>query len=270
MGVTQRTGPIYWVSDIHLSDVSQPQNDLFFHFLTHQACQARALYLMGDVFACWLGDDVPLKVADTLSACLRALHEQGVSLFWLPGNRDFLVGSRFLEQAALTVLPEGHVIDTPLGRIRLEHGDAVCVRDRKYQRYRTWVRRSWVQRLFLSLPVVVRGWVASCLMRPHAPDHQAASFSDHPEPLHPQEQRHLSEQLLAEGAVGVLYGHIHQPLHDHWVHEGHVLHRWVLGEWVHTGSVWCLDEQGLCHAVYAWDTGQQAHLHPQRMQPHTL
>jgi UDP-2,3-diacylglucosamine hydrolase len=148
---------ILFISDLHLQADRPALTEAFLRFVREQAMGARQLYLLGDLFEYWAGDD---DLADPfhqqIVAALRGLSRHGVALFWIAGNRDFLVGASFADAAGLTLLPETWVLEDHGRRIVLVHGDAQCTDDVKYMAFRAQVREPAWQRQFLAMPLAQR------------------------------------------------------------------------------------------------------------------
>jgi UDP-2,3-diacylglucosamine hydrolase len=142
-----------FISDLHL-DASRPQiTRLFLEFLEGEAVQADALYILGDLFEAWIGDDAADDVGDAVAVGLARLHARGVACFYMHGNRDFLLGDAYARRARMTLLPDPSVIDIEGERVLLMHGDTLCTDDAPYQTFRTQTRDPAWQRAFLSRPV---------------------------------------------------------------------------------------------------------------------
>jgi UDP-2,3-diacylglucosamine hydrolase len=142
-----------FISDLHL-DASRPHiTRLFLEFLEGEAVQADALYILGDLFEAWIGDDAADDVGDAVAEGLARLHERGVACFYMHGNRDFLLGDAYARRARMTLLPDPSVIDIEGERVLLMHGDTLCTDDAPYQTFRTQTRNAAWQRAFLSRPV---------------------------------------------------------------------------------------------------------------------
>src|ERR1700733_6760718 len=129
----------YFISDLHLSPGS-PLQALFLAFLQGPAREADALYILGDLFDVWLGKEFQPVFNTTIQTALSSLAKEGVSLFFMPGNRDFLVNTDFLKQSRLILLKDPTMISLYGTRILLSHGDSLCTQDKAYQRYRKIVR----------------------------------------------------------------------------------------------------------------------------------
>lgn len=143
----------FFVSDIHLNDQQPTITQRFIYFLEHIAYQAQTLYIIGDLFEVWIGDDEQTQLQQTIAQSLKQLSNQGVSLYFIEGNRDFLLGPHFAKQCHMTILPQEQVIDLYGQPWLIMHGDQLCTLDKSYQRFRRIVHQPWLQKLFLSLPL---------------------------------------------------------------------------------------------------------------------
>ena len=214
---------IDFVSDLHLHDQEPETFRAFDFYLTHSP--ANALFLLGDLFEAWIGDDL---LNDPMGAweknCVRALAHaaQRMSLFWIPGNRDFLTGSDFLKQACVTLLADPCVLVLPRETCLISHGDALCVEDHAYQTFRAQVRSPQWQKSFLSRPLQERKALALA-MRQQSREHQKqqTSFYDVPADL-------ARAWLKKSEATRLIHGHTHRP-DDHDLGNGYS--RTVLSDW---------------------------------------
>ncbi|MEP6511778.1 MAG: UDP-2,3-diacylglucosamine diphosphatase, partial [Dokdonella sp.] len=145
-----------FISDLHL-DASRPHiTRLFVDFVRDEASQANALYILGDLFEAWIGDDAADETADRVAAALAELHEHGVPCFFMHGNRDFLLGDDYARRARMTLLPDPCVIDIEGERLLLMHGDTLCIDDAPYQAFRAQAHSPTWQRAFLAQPIAQR------------------------------------------------------------------------------------------------------------------
>ncbi len=212
-----------FVSDLHLSPQMPKTAAAFFRFLDEHASQARQLYLLGDVFEYWAGDDdLDDPFNRDVVAALRRLSERGVALFWIAGNRDFLADDGFARACGLTLLPDPHVAEIAGQRLLLLHGDAQCTDDSGYMAFRAQVRQPEWQQAFLARPLAERKAIIAG-MREGSRDAQrgkAMAIMD----VNPQ----AIEQLFAEHQVGLMiHGHTHRPA----VHRTDAGVRHVLPDW---------------------------------------
>jgi len=146
-----------FVSDIHLQSGLPHTTQAFFDFLRAPAMQTRALYLLGDLFEYWAGDD---DLADeynmSVAQRIRAVSDAGVAVYWIGGNRDFLIGDAFAQAAGLQLLPDPSVVSVANRRVTITHGDAQCTDDTGYMKFREEVRHPDWQQRFLSMPLAQR------------------------------------------------------------------------------------------------------------------
>jgi UDP-2,3-diacylglucosamine hydrolase len=212
-----------FVSDVHLQESSPATTALFLDFLARQAVHARQLYLLGDLFEYWAGDDdIDTPYLRRIVDALHASSSAGVELFWMAGNRDFLVGDAFARAAGMTMLADPHVGWIAGIRVALAHGDAQCTDDRDYQAFRAQVRSLQWQQAFLARPLDERRAIIAG-MRAGSQDAQRAKSMDIMDVNHDA----IDALFAATGASVLIHGHTHRPaLHRH----GEML-RYVLPDW---------------------------------------
>ncbi|MEE7566893.1 UDP-2,3-diacylglucosamine diphosphatase, partial [Xanthomonas sp. Kuri4-3] len=145
-----------FISDLHLDPARPAITELFLRFLQDEARTAKALYILGDLFEAWIGDDTPSAAADAVAAALHALADAGVPVYFMPGNRDFLVGADYARRAGFRILPDPCVIDLYGRPTLLMHGDLLCTDDTAYQAFRAQTRDPAFQAQFLSQPLAAR------------------------------------------------------------------------------------------------------------------
>ena len=142
--------PLLFISDLHLQDTRPDLTDALVRFLTEHAGTCEALYVLGDLFEYWLGDDTHNTFVSRVHAAFRNFTQSGSELFLMHGNRDFLIGEHFIARCGAQLIQEPHRLNTTLGDIILLHGDSLCTDDLDYQRFRTMVRRPEWQSDFLA------------------------------------------------------------------------------------------------------------------------
>lgn len=152
-----------FISDLHLSFDQPAMTQLFLSFLQHQASKAEALYIVGDLFETWIGDDNVSPYNQKIIAALADLSASGVTIYFMPGNRDLLIGKRFIQQTGCRYLTDPTVINLYGVPTLLMHGDSCCTLDKQYIRYRRWSRYPFWQGLFLQLPLILRQKIANYL-----------------------------------------------------------------------------------------------------------
>ena len=212
-----------FISDLHLQ-VSHPRTlEAFLRFLAERAVQAERLYLLGDIFEYWAGDD---DLADpfhqTIITAIRQVAAAGVAVYWIAGNRDFLVGAGFAQAASLTLLQEPHLIETGGRRIALVHGDAQCTLDTNYMAFRAQVRDPGWQAQFLGMPLAQRKGIIAGLREGSREAHTDKSYETMD--VTPEAVTAVFDALDADVIV---HGHTHRPA----VHEHGGKLRYVLPDW---------------------------------------
>jgi UDP-2,3-diacylglucosamine hydrolase len=218
--------PTLFISDLHLSAHQPAMTRLFLHFLNHQARQAEALYILGDLFETWIGDDNQTRFNTTIIASLEALVAAGVTTYFMPGNRDFLIGRRFIQQTGCRYLADPSVIDLYGQSVLLTHGDSLCTLDKNYLRYRRWSRYPSLQWLFLKLPLMLRQKIANRLRRI---EHTITPENND---QYDVVMDHLLQCLNQyPNNTLIIHGHTHQPCIQLIQHESHWIKRFVLSDW---------------------------------------
>ena len=151
----------YFIADLHLAQNRPDITACFLSFLKNDAPNAQVLYILGDLFEYWVGDDDDSPFIIEISQAIRALSELGCKVYFIHGNRDFLLGKRFAQQSGMELLPEVTVIDLYQQPVVIMHGDTLCTRDIGYQEFRKKSRSWWWQAMIKSLPLFVRRKIAS-------------------------------------------------------------------------------------------------------------
>lgn len=221
-----------FVADIHLCAQQPAITAGFLHFLHHHATQASSLYILGDLFEAWIGDDDPTPLHAEIAAALNVLHQQGVSCFFIHGNRDFLVGRRFAHDSMMTLLPEKKVLELYGRRMLILHGDTLCTDDAAYQKFRKKVRNPFIQKIFLSLPLKWRMAIAVKMRS----DSQISNSNKDIDIMDVNPQAVVHE-MQKNGVEWMIHGHTHRPaIHDVPL-DHNTAHRAVLGAWHEEGSM---------------------------------
>lgn len=228
-----------FVSDLHLEPSRPDLTALFLDFLQGQARQAEALYILGDLFEAWVGDDDDAELGLTVASALRALTAGGVPAYFLHGNRDFLLGARFAAASGLGLLPESVVIDLAGERVLLAHGDTLCTDDVEYQAFRAQVRDLAWQARTLALPLAQRRALAGQLRETsrRALRQKATDITD----VNPAA---VDDALRRHGVWRLIHGHTHRPHIHHWILDQQAARRAVLGDWDAQGWALVCDATG--------------------------
>jgi UDP-2,3-diacylglucosamine hydrolase len=228
-----------FISDLHLDPARPAITALLLEFLHGEARGADALFVLGDLFEAWVGDDDDGELAGEVRAALRALAGTGVPVYFIRGNRDFLLGQDYADAAGMTLLPDPCVLQLRGEPTLLLHGDLLCTDDEKYLAFRRQVRDPAWQAQFLAQPLAQR--------RAFAAQARAASFAaQQAQPLaigdaHPDA---VATMLQRYDLRRMIHGHTHRPaVHDLQI-DGVPHQRIVLGDWYEQGSVLRLDDAG--------------------------
>jgi len=228
-----------FISDLHIDANHWGVTEQFLSFLAADARGADALYILGDLFDSWVGDDAADAAQSAAIAGLRALTSHGVPCFVMHGNRDFLLGAEFSRMSGAELLPDPLIVTLYGERVLVMHGDALCTDDRAYQRLRATVRDSDWQRQFLALSVASRRALAGAA-RVGSQAHTAAvdyTITD-------VNADSVATALRNAGTTTLLHGHTHRPA-IHALHvDGRPCTRVVLGDWHERGSFVRWDEHG--------------------------
>ena len=212
-----------FISDLHLQPSQLRTCAAFFAFLQDRAMAARELYLLGDLFEYWAGDD---DLADPfhlrIAQAIRAVSDAGVAVYWIAGNRDFLVGEAFAQAAGLTLLSEPHVAEIGGQRIILVHGDAQCTDDLKYMEFRAQVRDPAWQAQFLALPLAQRKGIIAGMREGSRAAHTTKSYE-----LMDVAPAAVAQLYAGAGSDIIIHGHTHRPA----LHTDGARRRYVLPDW---------------------------------------
>ncbi len=240
MSTPARTLALF-ISDLHLQESHPRTLDAFFRFLKEHARHTRQLYLLGDIFEYWAGDDdLDTPFHARIVAALRTLADGGVELFWMAGNRDFLVGQGFADAAGLTLLQEPHVVEIGGQRIALVHGDAECTLDTKYMEFRAMVRQPAWQAQFLAMPLAQRKAIIAGLREGSREAHTTKSYE-----IMDVTPGAVEAVFEATGAKVLIHGHTHRPaLHRHGERLRYVLPDWELDAGPPRGGWIAVDDTG--------------------------
>ena len=223
-----------FVSDLHL-DPDRPEiTALFGRFLDGEARGADALYILGDLFEAWVGDDDPSEAGAFVADRLRALVEAGVPVSFIRGNRDFLLGDTYAARCGMTLLDDPTVVDLYGTPTLLLHGDLLCTDDTAYQQFRTQTRNPQWQAQFLAQPLAARlafAAQARAASQARYGELVAKGMAESVGDVAPATVQAWFERF---GVRRMIHGHTHRPaIHD----EGSRRTRIVLGDWYEQGSV---------------------------------
>lgn len=216
-----------FIADLHLSDDTPDLNALFAQFLRDKTGKAAALYILGDLFEAWTGDDDPSQTAADVAAQIRSFA-QSAPVYFIAGNRDFMLGKQYAEKANMTLLPENHLIDIQGKTILLTHGDEMCTDDVAYLRYRKIIRQPLIKKALRVLPFAKRQQIAANIRaksRARKQSGQVYAISD------VTEQGVQAACARYPQAKIIIHGHTHRPnIHQHSAHHQEIT-RYVLPDW---------------------------------------
>ena len=222
---------IFFASDVHLASDTPAARAIearFLSFLERARREASAVYLLGDIFEAWVGDeDLKRRAYQPAFAALRALTQAGVAVYFMAGNRDFLLSDAVLAKLGMHRLTDPYVLSLPNWQFVLSHGDLYCTDDVAYQRYRATVHNPDIQAKFLRYPYWVRRLIARWLRwrsEGRRYDAQTLEMTD-------VSAVTVEDDARRHGYATMIHGHTHRPAtHDHMVDGIHV-ERWVLADW---------------------------------------
>lgn len=224
-----------FISDLHLSDDRPDILERLESLLDGYAGRTEALYILGDLFEAYVGDDDDAPLIHDVAAQLKAFSGRGSDVFFMHGNRDFLVGEQFAERAGLTLLPDPTRIDLAGKPTLLMHGDSLCTDDVAYQAFRQQVRAPTWQQAFLSQPLATRRAIAD-QARQKSQQH-TASASESIMDVNPLA---VEETFVHHGLRRIIHGHTHRPgWHQYAAH----CERIVLGDWFDQASMLVVDDE---------------------------
>ena len=228
-----------FISDLHLEAGKPEIGTQFLEFLEGEARDADAVYILGDLFESWVGDDDPNPHYAVMKGALRSLVDTGVPVFFMHGNRDFMISTQFAEETGVTILDDPETIELHGDKVMLSHGDALCIDDKQYQQVRLMTRNPEWQAMMRAKPLAERLAFAENARK------QSQAYNDS-----------VGEDIMdvnQDAVVGtfrnrdihiLLHGHTHRPA----IHEidlgGRIGRRIVLGDWFEQGSVVRWDENG--------------------------
>lgn len=238
---------ILLISDLHLQEERPDITQAFLDLLEGRARQAQALYILGDFFEAWIGDDAMTPYQASICQALRALSDSGTQIFLMHGNRDFLIGQAFCKAAGCTLLNDPCVVEMGGEPVLLMHGDSLCTRDLAYMKLRRYLRNPlslWVLR---HLPLSTRQKLARKL-RSESRTQTRMKANDIVD-VTPEEVPRVMQQ---HGVRTLVHGHTHRPAIHKLALGNTPARRIVLGDWDRQGWALQVDEQGFQLAPFAF------------------
>jgi UDP-2,3-diacylglucosamine hydrolase len=216
-----------FVSDLHLQASMPRTAQAFIDFIRQHACKTRQLYLLGDIFEAWAGDD---DIHDAFNQGiieeLKKLSDSGVALYWMAGNRDFLAGEQFSRATGAVLLPDPFVTSIGGNSLTLTHGDAYCTDDESYMQFRAQVRNPVWQQTFLALPLLQRKTIIDSLRAGSREAQRGKSYD-----IMDVNATAIADLFDKTGATTIIHGHTHRPARHEHGSDGKSLARYVLSDW---------------------------------------
>jgi len=236
-----------FIADLHLDPGRPAITALFLRFLQEEASHADALYILGDLFEAWIGDDTPSPAADAVADALKSVADSGVPVYFIRGNRDFLLGEQYARRAGMRILPDPSVIDLYGMPVLLQHGDLMCTDDVPYQQFRAQTRDPAFQAQFLAQPLAER--IAFAQKARQASQSRQAEMKQGDtaqfETITDVAPAAVDDTFRRFGVDTMIHGHTHRPAVHALQVDGRPRQRVVLGDWFEQGSVLRASAEGL-------------------------
>lgn len=229
---------ILLISDLHLEQERPDISRAFLHFLESRAREAEALYILGDFFEVWIGDDAISPFQRSIAQALRQLSDNGTRIYLMHGNRDFMIGQAFCREAGCTLLRDPSLVELGGEKVLLMHGDSLCTQDEAYMRLRRWLRNPLSLLILRNLPLAARRKLARKL-RNESRAQTRMKASDIVD-VTPEEVPRI---MAAHGVRTLIHGHTHRPAIHSLQVAGQPARRIVLGDWDSQGWALQVDEQ---------------------------
>lgn len=221
-----------FIADLHLQTEEPAITAGFLRFLAGTAREADALYILGDLFEAWIGDDDPNPLHQQIAQAIKAVVDSGVPCYFIHGNRDFLLGQRFAQACGMQLLPQEQVLSLYGRNVLIMHGDTLCTDDAGYQAFRAKVHQPWLQKLFLTLPLFIRRRIAAKMRAGSKAANSSKSLS-----IMDVNQHAVVEAMEKHQVQWLIHGHTHRPAVHELTANNAPAYRAVLGAWHSEGSM---------------------------------
>ena len=220
------------ISDLHLTPSMPLTAQRFFDFCEKEAPKVEAVVILGDLFEYWVGDDAAASspFQQEVQRAIANLSAK-VKTYYLHGNRDFLIGKHFIKKTGMTLLPDPSTVEIASQKWVLAHGDALCTADLGYQVFRSWVRKPWIQKIFLTLPLNWRKGVAQHLRTNSHSQYQSQQRSASQQRKMDVTREACAAVLKDQSGDRLIHGHTHMPKHHEETLGNQNWQRWVLSDW---------------------------------------
>ena len=235
----QKEPVTYFVADLHLCQNRTDITDCFVSFLKNEAVYAQTLYILGDLFESWIGDDDDSLFVETIASALLTLKETGTCIYYIHGNRDFLLGKEYAKRCGMALLPEVILIDLYGQQSVIMHGDTLCTRDVGYQKFRKKSRSWWWQTIIKALPLSVRRNKAANYRK-----QSAAATSIKSQDIMDVTASEVVKCLEKYQCQWLIHGHTHRPFVHDLIANDQPAKRIVLGDWYEQGAWLKVDASG--------------------------
>ncbi|MGC8119274.1 UDP-2,3-diacylglucosamine diphosphatase [Marinobacter sp. VGCF2001] len=225
-----------FISDLHLEETRPDITGAFLDFLGSRVPGAERLYILGDFFEAWIGDDERTPLQEQIAKALRKVSDAGTDIYLMHGNRDFLIGEDFCKRAGATLLDDPTVVDLYGTPALLMHGDSLCTADEEYQKFRTNMRNPQTVKMLLARPLKDRQLMARQLREISMAKNQGKA-----ETIMDVTPAEVVRELENHGLQLMIHGHTHRPAIHELEANGKPAHRIVLGDW--DENAWWLEAQ---------------------------
>lgn len=212
-----------FISDLHLDPADPKTTEIFMYFLNNIANQSQALYILGDFFEVYIGDDDESSWLTSIKTALKNFTRSDIPVYFMHGNRDFLIGKKFFKETGVILIPDPSLININNKTILLMHGDSLCTLDKNHQRFRKITRCLFIQKLFLLLPLSIRQNVAKKLRYKSSSDNKNKSYK-----IMDVTESAVLNNLQQYQVSTIIHGHTHRP--------AIYANRIVLGAWHDAGN----------------------------------
>lgn len=233
------THKTYFISDLHLNENQPNITGQFFKFLNECDNSVDAIYILGDLFEAWIGDDDKTPFHLSIMNALKKTVTRGIPVYFLAGNRDFLIGQTFARETGVELLQEEHIINVYGQRVLLMHGDTLCIHDTGYQKIRPYLRNQFLLKIFLWLPLNMRRKIAD-KMRDKSMQYTKTTVSEKMNAV----QSAIDNVMQRHQASLLIHGHTHQPGIHAITSQQSPATRVVLGAWHDKGSAFVIAANG--------------------------
>jgi UDP-2,3-diacylglucosamine hydrolase len=224
-----------FIADLHLAADRPDITTAFLRFLRQRAIHADALYILGDLFEVWIGDDNPEPLLEQVATALKTLSDSGVSLYFIHGNRDFILRDAYASRCGMQLLPAQQVVNLYGLPTLIMHGDSLCTLDIAYQKFRQWWNQPWWQWLLLRTPLWFRQYLAR-QARARSAQHKQRYMAQAAAQIMDVTPEEVPRVMMQAGVLKLIHGHTHRPAVHQLDVNGQPAERYVLGDWYTQGS----------------------------------